>query len=232
MMFDKITSRLNILMEEAQITDIDAVSITQLLVQRMISGISTEQIDELACQIIMGKIHEGQKYGKLASRLAISNYHKTTSSSFKEVIRILRNNKDPCGEIAPLVSEELETFSIKYENIIEDMEQGMGLGRVTAARLGDASGTNGFGANGGYGAGDYSAGGYGAGWRRMAARRAEPADGNWEPANNKTEFTIGDRVFHQKFGYGKVMAIDGDKLDIAFEKAGAKKVMDSFVTPA
>ena len=121
MMFDKITSRLNILMEEAQITDIDAVSITQLLVQRMISGISTEQIDELACQIIMGKIHEGQKYGKLASRLAISNYHKTTSSSFKEVIRILRNNKDPCGEIAPLVSEELETFSIKYENIIEDM---------------------------------------------------------------------------------------------------------------
>ena len=111
MMFDKITSRLNILMEEAQITDIDAVSITQLLVQRMISGISTEQIDELACQIIMGKIHEGQKYGKLASRLAISNYHKTTSSSFKEVIRILRNNKDPCGEIAPLVSEELETFS-------------------------------------------------------------------------------------------------------------------------
>jgi DNA helicase-2/ATP-dependent DNA helicase PcrA len=40
------------------------------------------------------------------------------------------------------------------------------------------------------------------------------------------------RVFHQKFGYGKVTAVDGNKLDIAFEKAGAKKVMDSFVTPA
>ena len=116
------------------------------------------------------------------------------------------------------------------ENIIENMEQGMGLGRVTAARLGDASGTNGFGANGGYGAGDYSAGGYGAGWRRMAARRAEPADGNWEPANNKTEFTIGDRVFHQKFGMGNILTIDGDKLLIAFDKAGHKKVVSGFVS--
>lgn len=42
----------------------------------------------------------------------------------------------------------------------------------------------------------------------------------------------GMRVFHQKFGYGKVTGVDGNKLDIAFEKAGAKKVMDSFVTPA
>ena len=116
------------------------------------------------------------------------------------------------------------------ENIIEDMEQGMGLGRVTAARLGDVSGTNGFGANGGYGAGDYSAGGYGVGWRRMAARRAEPADGNWEPANNKTEFTIGDRVFHQKFGMGNILTIDGDKLLIAFDKAGHKKVVSGFVS--
>ena len=121
MKFDKITSRLNILMEEANICDIDTVSITQLLVQRMISGISTAQIDELACQIIMGKVHEGQKYGKLASRLAISNHHKTTSSSFKEVVKTLRNNKDPCGEIAPLVSEEIEEFVDKYESIIEDM---------------------------------------------------------------------------------------------------------------
>jgi DNA helicase-2/ATP-dependent DNA helicase PcrA len=116
------------------------------------------------------------------------------------------------------------------ENIIEDMEQGMGLGRVTAARLGDASGTNGFGANGGYGAGDYSAGGYGAGWRRMAARRAEPAEGNWEPANNKTEFITGDRVFHQKFGMGNILTIDGDKLLIAFDKAGHKKVVSGFVS--
>ena len=41
-----------------------------------------------------------------------------------------------------------------------------------------------------------------------------------------------DRVFHQKFGYGTVTAIDGDKLEIAFDQAGLKKVMDSFVVRA
>jgi DNA helicase-2/ATP-dependent DNA helicase PcrA len=42
----------------------------------------------------------------------------------------------------------------------------------------------------------------------------------------------GDRVFHQKFGYGAVTAIEGNKLVVAFEKAGEKKVIDSFVEKA
>jgi DNA helicase II / ATP-dependent DNA helicase PcrA len=44
-----------------------------------------------------------------------------------------------------------------------------------------------------------------------------------------SEFSLQDRVFHQKFGYGHVVKIDGNKLTIAFEKAGEKKVVDSFV---
>ena len=40
------------------------------------------------------------------------------------------------------------------------------------------------------------------------------------------------RIFHQKFGYGRVLKADGEKLDIAFEKAGRKKIMAAFVTPA
>jgi DNA helicase-2/ATP-dependent DNA helicase PcrA len=44
-----------------------------------------------------------------------------------------------------------------------------------------------------------------------------------------SEFALDDRVFHQKFGYGHVVKIDGNKLTIAFEKAGEKKVVDSFV---
>ncbi|MFO1185650.1 MAG: UvrD-helicase domain-containing protein [Bauldia sp.] len=42
-------------------------------------------------------------------------------------------------------------------------------------------------------------------------------------------FTCGDRVFHQKFGPGDVTAIDGNKLTIQFDKAGEKRVLDSFV---
>ena len=42
-------------------------------------------------------------------------------------------------------------------------------------------------------------------------------------------FTLGDRVFHQKFGNGSVTAIDGNKLTIQFDRAGEKRVVDSFV---
>ena len=44
-----------------------------------------------------------------------------------------------------------------------------------------------------------------------------------------SEYSVGDRVFHQKFGNGNVTAIDGNKLTIQFDKAGEKKVVDSFV---
>ena len=47
-----------------------------------------------------------------------------------------------------------------------------------------------------------------------------------------SSFSVGDRVFHQKFGNGDVVAVDGNKLTIAFDKAGEKRVVDSFVQRA
>ena len=44
-----------------------------------------------------------------------------------------------------------------------------------------------------------------------------------------SSFTVGERVFHQKFGNGNVVAVDGNKLTIAFDRAGEKRVVDSFV---
>ena len=41
--------------------------------------------------------------------------------------------------------------------------------------------------------------------------------------------SVGMRVFHQKFGYGRVAQVDGNKLTVDFDKAGQKKVVDSFV---
>jgi DNA helicase-2/ATP-dependent DNA helicase PcrA len=45
----------------------------------------------------------------------------------------------------------------------------------------------------------------------------------------RSDVRIGSRVFHSKFGYGSVSAIDGNKLEVDFDKAGAKRVLDSFV---
>ena len=84
----------------------------------------------------------------------------------------------------------------------------------------DTSGNN-FGGFGGYGGGGYR------------GRRADLVDNSTPRINPKLEseggFAPGDRVFHQKFGYGTVTATDRDKLDIKFDKAGRKKVVDSFV---
>lgn len=55
------------------------------------------------------------------------------------------------------------------------------------------------------------------------------------PRERKTidgTYTTGDRVFHDKFGNGTIIHIDGSKLDIKFDKAGSKRVMDSFVQKA
>jgi DNA helicase-2/ATP-dependent DNA helicase PcrA len=46
------------------------------------------------------------------------------------------------------------------------------------------------------------------------------------------DFARGERVFHVKFGYGRILAIEGNKLTVDFEKAGEKKVIDSFVEKA
>jgi DNA helicase-2/ATP-dependent DNA helicase PcrA len=72
---------------------------------------------------------------------------------------------------------------------------------------------------------------------RFRSRRIDPGkvlDGRAElvgtrPVGKSGGFKVGDRIFHEKFGYGLVEAIEGNKLDIAFEKGGRKKVIDSFV---
>ena len=68
----------------------------------------------------------------------------------------------------------------------------------------------------------------------LMARRAQEVAA-WElPARPRPAqaMPVGSRVFHQKFGYGRVLAVDDDRLEIAFEKAGQKRLLDRFVEPA
>jgi DNA helicase-2/ATP-dependent DNA helicase PcrA len=86
---------------------------------------------------------------------------------------------------------------------------------------------------------------------RMAGPDASPASAAWHDppgrspplldgvpykvqtrAEPTSSFAAGQRIFHQKFGYGRVIEVSGDKLQIAFEKAGTKTIIHSFVEPA
>ncbi|MCF3593810.1 UvrD-helicase domain-containing protein [Rhodobacteraceae bacterium LMO-12] len=77
------------------------------------------------------------------------------------------------------------------------------------------------------------------GWKRMQTRIqdrpvSQPKDSRNQVIDLKavSSHTVGERVFHQKFGYGEVLSIEGDKLEIAFEKAGTKKVIAKFISGA
>ncbi len=68
----------------------------------------------------------------------------------------------------------------------------------------------------------------------LVARRPKVIEA-WEepPRRGRADpVEVGARVFHQKFGYGTVTASEDGKLDVAFDKAGAKRVMDTYVEPA
>ncbi len=77
------------------------------------------------------------------------------------------------------------------------------------------------------------------GWRRLQERSASRPMRQPQESRNMTidasalpAFDEGERVFHRKFGYGIVTAIEGDKLDIQFDKAGRKKVVAKFLVDA
>ncbi len=62
----------------------------------------------------------------------------------------------------------------------------------------------------------------------LQARRPEPWEVRPRPARAEP-IPVGTRVFHQKFGYGRVIAAEDDRLDVDFEAAGEKRVLDRFV---
>lgn len=78
-------------------------------------------------------------------------------------------------------------------------------------------------------------------WQRAVAQSSTitraPAPSEKGPAASvgakaRSDLAIGMRVFHEKFGYGEIIDIDGNKLEVEFEQAGSKRVLDSFITLA
>jgi len=112
-------------------------------------------------------------------------------------------------------------FSDDSDDVADHLSPG-GRGRTGAARSGEGATRM----------GSHSSRGTGTSKGRFAARR-EPLTIEGELIAKSTgvssAFKPGDRVFHIKFGNGNVVAVDGNKLTILFDKAGEKRVVDSFV---
>ncbi len=64
--------------------------------------------------------------------------------------------------------------------------------------------------------------------RRIGPREADAWEAPVRPARAE-KIPVGARVFHQKFGYGRVIAAEDDRLDVDFETSGEKRILDRFV---
>jgi DNA helicase II / ATP-dependent DNA helicase PcrA len=128
------------------------------------------------------------------------------------------------GNVGGSRFDEVETFGSTYGTPGWQRAKGRGGG------FGGASGSGGNSGGAGRGGGFREAG---ASWNGRGARARGPAMIEGELVAKSTgtvsAYAIGDRVFHQKFGNGNVVQVEGNKLTIAFDKAGEKKVVDSFV---
>ena len=109
--FDKVISRIKYNCTDLKI---DPIVVAQKVCSRIYNNVKTSELDELTAKICMAMNTENLDYGKLASRIIISNNHKNTSPSFSETIHILYSNTDCHGEKNPLVSDQL--YKLVMEN--------------------------------------------------------------------------------------------------------------------
>ena len=117
--FDKITRRIEFLLYGGLKKNIDPVSISKEVIDRIHDGITTTKLDEIAAEICVTKTMTHPDFGVLASRIAINNYQKNTPNSFLEVMDRLRNNKGENGEDWPLIGEDFFKTCRKYAGEIE-----------------------------------------------------------------------------------------------------------------
>jgi ribonucleotide reductase alpha subunit len=109
--FDKVLTRLKHLSHD--LNHVNMFEIAQKVCSRIYNGVRTTELDELAAQMCSSMLVEHPDYGKLASRIIVSNHHKNTSPSFSETIQMMYNNKDPEGEPCPLISDEIYDIVMK-----------------------------------------------------------------------------------------------------------------------
>lgn len=116
--FDKITIRLNKLINDGNIKNVDSTLIAQKVIRNLYNGITTQELDELSSRICASLISDEPNYGLLASRICVSNLHKSTPDNFYEGCKMLMNNKDVNGVKVSLLSEDVFNIIEKNKDLI------------------------------------------------------------------------------------------------------------------
>jgi len=117
--FDKILTRVKKL--GGSDLSVNYTALVQKIIDRLYDEIPTTQIDELTAQQCASLITTHGDYGKLASRILVSNHHKNTPETFHATMSILYHFTDINGEQHPLISEELWSIVNTNKDELESM---------------------------------------------------------------------------------------------------------------
>lgn len=119
---DKIGYRLKKLSNDktlGKLSTIDTDIIAQKVISTIYDGVSSTELDEEAARISIS-MTENLEFGKLASRIIISNIHKNTTECFSEVMEKLYNNVDSNGNPAPILADDIISLVRKHKDTLND----------------------------------------------------------------------------------------------------------------
>ena len=118
--FDKVIYRLKKLCNDNSLgllLSIDPDIIAQRVVSGIYDGVTSCELDEEAARIAIS-MTENPEYQKLASRIIISNMHKSTNKCFSEVMEKLYNNTDKMGNNAAILADDTIKIIRKHKDVI------------------------------------------------------------------------------------------------------------------
>ena len=118
--FDKILKRVKKIGKEANV-QINFSSLVMKIIDQLYDGIETAIIDELTAQQCASQITIHTDYGKMASRIIVSNHHKNTTNSFSEKMNNLYNFTDVHSKHCPIIRKEILDFVNENKDKLDKM---------------------------------------------------------------------------------------------------------------
>ena len=103
----EVTARIAALTYDLEKETINACKVAQKVFQSMYDGISTTEIDKLSAEVCISMATEHPNYAILASRISISDHHKSTSKRFYSAMKILWEDGIISDEIWTIVKNNI-----------------------------------------------------------------------------------------------------------------------------
>jgi ribonucleotide reductase alpha subunit len=118
--FDKISHRIEKLGYGLNPDYVDTAIVSQKVCMGVYKGVSTQELDELAAETSAHLTSIHPDYGTLASRIAVSNLHKSTIKSFSQTASVLYNYIEPrTGLHAPMLSDHVYQFIQRNASVLD-----------------------------------------------------------------------------------------------------------------